>query len=535
MSLWSVARGLVFTVADGATRVWNPRRRTLTTLDPDVLAFLLRFGEGATIENAAAASGHDLDDVVREAVDLLVEAGLLVAPSPPRGVPPSGRARARIDQLVDPGSFEMHGEVGVITGHATIDGRPVALAAWESFASTGIENVLQLQERALAEPRPVIYLLDTFVMGSREVDFTGPRAVGRIYANHARLSGLAPQIAIVYGALWRPAALLPVGCDTVVFVGGQGFVHIGDRDIVKEMTGEEVTQEALGGAQMHAEASGLGHLIATSPAEAATLVRRYLAFFPTHRDAPLPIRESVAPPDVPPAVLDALVPDDADTSFAMSEVVRAVFDEGSLLELRASWARELSTTLARLAGKPVGVVANCSTHRGGILTPEAADKAARFVALCDAYGLPIVFLVDVLGMAIGRAAERAGIERAAGRLFAALATAEVAKLTVVVRRAHTAGLFAMCGPAFDPDVFIALPTASISILSERRAIQNVAALERQLDVEAREALRGYLRTMRTPPHLVAHEVVALSQARATLDRHLKTIATRTRSRRHIPP
>jgi methylmalonyl-CoA decarboxylase subunit alpha len=210
-----------------------------------------------------------------------------------------------------------------------------------------------------------------------------------------------------------------------------------------------------------------------------------------------------------------LVPDAADTPFPIGEVARAFVDEGSLFELRGVWARELSTTLARLAGQPVGIIANCSQHRAGILTVEAAEKATQFIELCDRYRLPVIFLVDVLGFAIGSAAELAGIERAGARLFAALATATTKKIVVVVRRAHTAGLFGMCGPTFDPDLFLALPSAAISVVTERGLINGLPQLERQLDTTTRAAIRGWLREQRPDPSSLA-EVVPLSRLRARL-------------------
>jgi acetyl-CoA carboxylase carboxyltransferase component len=234
-----------------------------------------------------------------------------------------------------------------------------------------------------------------------------------------------------------------------------------------------------------------------------------------------------------PSVLDTLVPDDGDTPFALVELAAGLVDAGSLFPLRSNYARELLTALARLDGVPIGVIANSSEHKGGILTVEAADKAARFITLCDAYGLPLLFLVDVPGFAIGRAAERAGIERAAGRLFAAIASSAVPRLTLVVRKAHTAGLYAMCGPSFDPDAFLALPTASIALFGER-----IVPLERELDADGRASLRGYLRTMRTLPDAFVDQVVMPSAARAELVTRLRNLLDpgrlRPRTRRFIP-
>jgi len=533
-----IAPGLLFTVdTDGTPRVWQPRRREYTPLPPELLALLLQFADGRTVADAAERAALELDDSVREAVAALLARELLqpavTITIPPR---PAGTARARIARLVDRDSFVARAEGPIVTGLARIDDRPIAIAAWEPGAEDGIDDVLRLQEHVLAEPCPLIYVLDLFSIGRRAADFIGARAIGRVYANQARLSGVAPQLAIVEGALWRPSALLPVGCDAVIFVDGAGFVHIADSELVKELTGEQVSPDALGGARVHAELSGLGHLVAPSSVMAAALARRYLAFMPPHAQAPLPVTGAAPPPAMSPEALDALVPSDADTPFAIADLIRALGDEGSPLELRPRYARELSTTLARIEGIPVGIVANCSQHKAGILATESSDKAARFITLCDAYGLPLIFLVDVLGFAIGSAAERSGIERAAGRVFQAIVAASVPKLTVAVRRAHTAGLFAMAGPAFDPDAFFALPSASLSVMSERARVPGAAGLERVLGPEARASLRAYLRDSRVPPEAIAEHVVPASQIRRVLAATLRDrlAAPRPRARRWIP-
>lgn len=526
---------LVSLQPDGGARVWQPQRRTVTTLDADLLALLVRFGDGRTIAEAAEAAGLEPDDTLTAAVAGFVDGALLVAggaaapPSPPRV------ARARIADVVDPGSFVESAGGPIVTGIGAVDGRRVAVAAWETLADGGIEDLLALQERVLAEPCPLVYLFDLFSIGRADADFASPRAIGRVYANQGRLGGLVPQIGVVYGGLWRPAAFLPAQCDAVVMIEKRSFVNLGDADAVKQFTGEEVAPEELGGTRMHAEVSGLAHLVAASPAEAATLVRRYLSFMPLSAASEPPRAAPAEAPTVAPAVLDALVPDDGEKPFAIGELVDALVDRGSRLPLRADWARELSTSFARLDGHAVGVVANASQHKGGVFTVEAADKATRFVTLCDAYRVPLVFFVDVPGFAIGRVAERAGIERAAGRLFAALATATVPRVVLIVRKAHTAGLYGMCGPAFDPDAVLALPTAQISIVGERAP---TIGFERQLGEAERASLRGWLRAGREAPAAMVDEVVMASAARARLIARLATAReaarARTPLRRTIP-
>jgi len=459
-----IVRGLSFSVVrDGLVSVWQPQRREHVPIASELVTLLLAFGDGKTLAEASAASGlvnGALDDAVAQLVrrELLVPVGAAPVRAPPRPV-----ARERIEQLIDHGTFEERAAGPIVTGHAQLDGRRVAIAAWEPDADDGVEDLLRLQEIVLQTPCPFVYLLDRFAVGSAPGELLGARSLGRVYANQARMAGRAPQVAVVCGALSRPAALLPVNCDAVIVVDGHGFIQIADTELVKELTGEDATPDSLGGARLHAEHSGLAHLVAASTLDAATLVRRYLALMPHHASAPLPRTAAAPPPALAPAALDALVPTD-DSPFPIHDLVRALLDEGSPLELRAAWTKELSTTLGRLEGTPIGVIANCSQHKSGLLTPDALDKAAEFVALCDAYHLPLLFLVDVLGLAIGRAAERAGIERAAGRLLAALASSTNPKLTLLVRRANPLGLLAMCGPAFDADTTLALPTAALSTM-----------------------------------------------------------------------
>jgi len=254
-----------------------------------MLSLLFRFGNDSTVADAAAAAAIELDGSFADVIAMLVERGLLISViAGPIKPPLLEVARRRIDEVVDPGSFQQTTGRPITTGFATIDARTIAIASWEPGVDHGIEEVLALQEAVLAKPCPVVYILDRFALGYRASDFHGPRSIGRIYANQAHLSGRVPQIAIVCGALQRPAALLPVGCDLVVFLETHGFVHIGDRDIVKQMTGEDASPDQLGGARMHFEVSGLCHLVAQSSSEAATLVRRYLGFMPaTEHDPPV--------------------------------------------------------------------------------------------------------------------------------------------------------------------------------------------------------------------------------------------------------
>jgi methylmalonyl-CoA decarboxylase subunit alpha len=521
--VYRLAPGLLVSMrGDGVVVVWRPRQQEPYALDADLLALLSRFASGATRAEAAAAAGVDDDGTVAEVVEVFVAAGLLLRlrEGETRIEVSRDVARARVEEIADPGSFAADTTAPVVTGVGSCGGRRVAFVAWEPMSMGGIESVLALQDRVAREPCPIVYLFDLFSIGhDADAEFLGARSVGRIYANMARLGAVVPQIGVVYGTLFRPAAFPPGLCDLVVFMERDAFVHVGDVDAVKEFTGADVRQDELGGAKMHAEISGLADRVVRSPGDAADLVRRWLALVPTSAAEDLPISES-KPPGLARERIDAWIPDETSKPFDVLPLITSVVDGDSLVEIASRHAPELVTALARLEGIPVGIVANQSKRHGGVLTVQASDKAARFVTFCDRFRIPLVFLADVPGFAIGLDAERAGIERAAGRLFTAIARATVPRLTLVVRRAHTAGLYAMCGPAFDPDAFLALPGASIAIFGERANVHG--ALERSLDADSRAALRTYLRSQRPPASRCA-EIVEPAQVRGQLASRIRAL------------
>jgi acetyl-CoA carboxylase carboxyltransferase component len=262
-------------------------------------------------------------------------------------------------------------------------------------------------------------------------------------------------------------------CDALVMVEPHAALSIASTAAVRQYIGEVPDPGALGGASMHCTVSGLGDARVQSEAEAFTWIRRYLSFMPTPRgDRPEPC--APLPPAATGRSIEEIVPADSERPFAMAAVIQELVDRHSLHELKPLFAREVITAFARIEGRPVGLVANDSAHRGGVLFGDTCDKAARFITLCEAFAVPLVFLVDVPGFMSGTRAEQDGILRHAARLFTVLADATVPRITVVVRKAHTAGLYAMCGPAFDPTAFLALPTASLAVWGERAAITQAA-------------------------------------------------------------
>jgi acetyl-CoA carboxylase carboxyltransferase component len=235
--------------------------------------------------------------------------------------------------------------------------------------------------------------------------------------------------------------------------------------------GEKVTLEEMGGARMHTSRSGVGHVLVKSDEEGIDFAKRYLSYFPTSyvEDPP------GAPPADPEsdAPIRELIPEDENKPFDMSELLDRLLDAGSFLEIHARWAREVIVGYARLDGRVIGIVANQPKVKGGVLFVDSADKCARFISTCNAFNIPLLFLADVPGFMIGTQVEREGIIRHGAKMISAVSEANVPKLSVIVRKAYGAGLYAMAGPAFDPDACIALPTASIAVMGPSAAINAV--------------------------------------------------------------
>jgi acetyl-CoA carboxylase carboxyltransferase component len=237
--------------------------------------------------------------------------------------------------------------------------------------------------------------------------------------------------------------------------------------------GERVSLEEMGGARMHTAKSGCGHVLVASDGEAIEWAQRYLSYFPSSwREASPRGLEPAEPPTETTPIRD-LIPLDENKPFDMHRLIDALVDGGSFLEIHARWAREVIVGYARLDGRAVGLVANQPKFKGGVLFVDSSDKAARFIQTCNAFNIPLLFLADVPGFMIGTQVEREGIIRHGAKMISAVSEATVPKLSVVVRKAYGAGLYAMAGPAFDPDCCIALPTASIAVMGPQAAINAV--------------------------------------------------------------
>ena len=475
--------------------------------------------------------------------------------------------RDRLAALVDPGSLAEDGLLanalagslpadGVVTGTARIDGRPVCVMANDPTVKAGswgartVEKIVRLTETALRHELPVVYLVDS--AGARITDqvelFPGRRGAGRIFANEVRLSGRVPQVCCLFGPSAAGGAYIPAFCDVVFMVEGNASMYLGSPRMAEEVIGEHASLEEMGGARMHATVSGSGDNLVADDAAALDAAKRWLSYLPTNwRDAP-PAVDAVEPSGGAPNIGD-VVPDEERRAYDMHRVVDALVDEGSFFEIKPLYAKELIVGFGRLAGETVGIVANNPMHLGGVLFVDSADKAARFIWLCDAFNVPLVFLADVPGFMIGTAVEREGIIRHGAKMITAVTEATVPKISVIVRKAYGAGLYAMCGPAFDPDACLALPTAQIAVMGPEPAVNavfynKIQAIEdaderAKYVAERRAEYEADVDLVHLAAELVVDAVVDPADLRGELVNRLDLARTRSREdfrRRHgVPP
>src|SRR5690348_5227269 len=366
---------------------------------------------------------------------------------------------------------------GVTTGYGKIDGRLAAVAAYDftvmagSMGMTGELKVSRLRELALTKRMPLIWLLDS--AGARIQEAVGSlfAGSGHLFREEVVMSGVIPQVAALMGPCAAGTAYIPGLADFVPMVKGRGSMALAGPHLVRATIGEDVTQEELGGAHVHCRKSGVGDLEVADDEECIERIKQYLSFFPSHCEERPPVLEPSDPVDrMEDALLDVL-PDSNRKPYDMYDVIKLIVDDGEWFDLKPKWARTIITCFARMGGRPVGIVASQPRHLGGILDNDSADKAARFVTLCDAFGIPLVFLVDVPGFMVGTKVEQAGIIRHGAKMLHAVASATVPKITVVLRKAYGAGYYVMNGRAYEPDLIVAWPSAEISVMGAEGAAE----------------------------------------------------------------
>ena len=444
---------------------------------------------------------------------------------------------------------------GVVTGVGRVAGRPVAVMANDPTVKAGswgartVEKIIRIIELARRNEHPMVYLVDS--AGARITDqidlFPGRRGAGKIFYNQVQASGHVPQVCCLFGPSAAGGAYIPAFCDIVLMVEGNASMYLGSPRMAEEVIGEKVTLEEMGGARIHAEVSGVGDMVVADDKSAIDAAKGYLSYFgQSWREDPPRVE---ARPPAYRGSLAGMIPADESQAFDMYAFVAGIVDEESFFEIKPDFARELITGLARIEGRAVGIVANQPAQKGGVLFVDSSDKAARFIWLCDAFNIPLVFLADVPGFMIGTAVERQGMIRHGAKMITAVSEATVPKFCVVVRKAYGAGLYAMAGPGFEPDATIALPSARIAVMGPEPAV-NAVFFNKIQAIEDPEERARFIAEKRAEyekdidiVHLASENVIdAVVQPddlRADLVRRLDFAARKDRtfsSRRHgVPP
>ena len=376
--------------------------------------------------------------------------------------------RDRLRLLFDEGKYEEDGKFanvlagdlpadGVVTAIGKINGQTVCVMANDSTIKAGswgartVEKIIRIQEVAEKLKVPLFYLVDS--AGARITDqlemFPNRRGAGRIFYNQVKLSGMIPQVCILFGPSAAGGAYIPAFCDVVIMVDQNASMYLGSPRMAEKVIGEKVTLEEMGGARMHCTVSGCGDVLTFSEEEAIESAKNYISYFPASFKEKPKLIEGKAPTEG--RELAKIIPENQNAPFDMHEAISRLIDENSFYEIKKLFAPELITGFARIEGRVVGIIANQPKVKGGVLFVDSADKAAKFIQLCDAFHVPLLFLADVPGFMIGTKVERAGIIRHGAKFIAAMSSATVPKISVIVRKAYGAGLYAMAGPAFEPD------------------------------------------------------------------------------------
>jgi len=400
-------------------------------------------------------------------------------------------ARERLERFFDNGQYFEVGMFGtqmggsnptdkpaadaVVCGFGPVGGRMVAAAAYDftvkggSIGMTGETKVTRIRELALRTRMPMVWFIDSAgaridpqSQGGDQISlFAGS---GHLFREEVLMSGVIPLVAAMVGPGAAGTAYIPGLADFVPMVKNQGSMALGGPPLVKAVTGQEITEQELGGSKIHCETSGVGDIEVPDEDACLRLIKEYLSFMPQHCGEKPPIVPCDDPLDRRDDSLLDVLPLSTRQSYDMYGIVKTVVDHGRILDIKPKWAKNIITCLARIGGYPVGIVANNPRHIGGILDVNSADKAAHFMQICDAFNIPLVFLMDVPGFMVGSKVEHEGIIRHGAKMLHIMASATVPKLTVVVRKGYGAGYYVMAGRAYEPDLLVAWPGAEVSVM-----------------------------------------------------------------------
>jgi acetyl-CoA carboxylase carboxyltransferase component len=417
-----------------------------------------------------------------------------------------------------------------------------------SWGARTVEKIIRITERALAEELPIFWLIDS--AGARITDqvalFPGRRGAGRIFHNQVALSGKVPQICCLFGPSAAGGAYIPAFTDIVIMVEANASMYLGSPRMAEMVVGEKVTLEEMGGARMHATVSGCGDNLAHDDVDAIEQAKLYFSYFPHNWRHAAPSYAAEPPAS---ELADDVVPVAESMPFDMHLVIDGLIDHDSFFEIKPEFAAELIIGLGRVDGRSVGIVANNSAVKGGVLFGDSADKAARFIWLCDAFNIPLLYLADVPGFMIGSEVERLGIIRHGAKMITAVSEANVPQLSVLVRKAYGAGLYAMDGPGFMPDACIALPTARVAVMGPEAAVNAVYA-NKIAEIDDLEEQAAFIKAkrseyeedvdlLRLASDLVIDVIINPSELRAEISRRFAALVGKSRplaDKRHgVPP
>ena len=435
--------------------------------------------------------------------------------------------RERIDLLFDDGTFFEQGLLAhhqsqlpamqgkftpadkVLTGIGTVNGRRVAVIGYDftvmagSIGMVGETKAARMRELSLRERIPIVWLVDS--AGARIQEATGSMfaRTGDLFREQVVMSGVVPQVAAMMGPGAAGTAYIPGLADFVPMVKGSSNMALAGPHLVKAAVGEDTTAEEMGGSAVHTKSSGVADLEVDDDASCIEAVRRYLSYFPSSNLEAPPVVESSDSVERRAEEIYDIVPANPRRAYDVHQVISAIVDEGDFFPMKPDWARNIVTGFARFGGRPAGIVANQPKFLGGALDLNAADKAARFVWLCDAFNIPLVFLMDCPGFIVGSAVEKQGIIRHGAKMLFAVAEATVPKVTVVMRKGYGAGYYVMNGRAYEPDLIVGWPTAEISVMGPEGAVniifrKQIEALPEEQRAQARNNMVETIREQISP-------------------------------------
>jgi acetyl-CoA carboxylase carboxyltransferase component len=468
--------------------------------------------------------------------------------------------RERLPKLLDPGSFVEYGLLadsmdpglqadkgylaadGMVAGVGEIDGRRVAVCAYDftvmagSMGAVGEHKTARMRELAMRQRIPIVWLLDS--AGARIQATSGSTfaSAGALFREQVTLSGVVPQVAAMLGHCSAGTAYIPALADFIPMVKGNSSMALGGRHLVKAAVGEDVTEEEMGGSAVHTKVSGVADLEVADDDECLRIVRRYLSFFPSNNTEAPPVLPVSDPVDRRCEELYDIVPTAPRRAYDMYKVIETIVDDGEQFPMKPEWAKNVITTFARFGGSPVGIVASQPKVLGGTLDVNSADKAARFVWLCDAFGIPLVFLQDVPGFIVGSAVEKQGIIRHGAKMLFAISEATVPKVTVVLRKAYGAGYFVMNGTAYEADYIVAWPTAEIAVMGPDGMVNII--MRKQLDaipegkerdqarIDMAEQLRKNIDPYIAAGHAQVDDIIDPAETRAAIIKGLHVSRTK---------